>query len=139
MRSSRPATSANRREAFDALLGEGRPGFVPRSGATVGEVATIVRAAGGIASLAHPGLMRLDDAIPGFRRRRPAGHRSVAQRSRRDGERTLSKRIAEQLGIGMSGGSDYHADSSHHPAGLGTVTLPRAAFADLEARASQAA
>ena len=46
--------------------GEGRPAFVPRSGATVGEVAAIVRAAGGVASLAHPGLMRLDDAIPGF-------------------------------------------------------------------------
>ena len=37
--------AANRRDAFDALLGEGRPAFVPRSGATVGEVAAIVRAA----------------------------------------------------------------------------------------------
>lgn len=129
---------ANRREAFDVLLGEGRPGFVPRSGATVGEVAAIVRAAGGIASLAHPGLMRLDDAIPGF----VAGGLPAIEVWHSDHDATATARyqaIAEQLGIGMSGGSDYHADSSHHSAGLGTITLPDAAFADLEARARQAA
>jgi 3',5'-nucleoside bisphosphate phosphatase len=128
----------NRREAFDALLGEGRPAFVPRSGAGVREVAAIVRAAGGIASLAHPGLMRLDEAIPGF----VAGGLPAIEvwHSDHDAEASARyQRLATQLGIGMSGGSDYHADSSHHPAGMGAITLPQAAFADLEARASQAA
>ena len=46
---------------------------------------------------------------------------------------------AQELGLGMSGGSDYHADQSHHSAGLGRVTLPAAAFADLESRAGGAA
>jgi predicted metal-dependent phosphoesterase TrpH len=128
----------SRREAFDTLLGEGRPAFVPRSGATVKEVATIVRAAGGIASLAHPGLMRLDAAIPGF----VAGGLPAIEVWHSDHDAEASARyeaLARQLGLGMSGGSDYHADSSHHPAALGAITLPEAAFADLEARASQAA
>jgi hypothetical protein len=46
--------------------------------------------------------------------------------------------LAARLGIGMSGGSDYHADDSHHAAGLGSVTVPVAAFADLESRAGRA-
>jgi predicted metal-dependent phosphoesterase TrpH len=128
----------SRREAFDTLLGEGRPAFVPRSGATVSEVVTIVRAAGGIASLAHPGLMRLDDAISGF----VAGGLPAIEVWHSDHDAEASARyhaLAQQLGIGMSGGSDYHGDSSHHPAAFGKMTLPQAAFADLEARASQAA
>ncbi len=130
--------AANRREAFDTLLGEGKPAFVARSGATVSEVSAMVRAAGGIASLAHPGLMRLDDAIPGFVR---AGLPAI-EVWHSDHDAAASARyqaLAEQLGIGMSGGSDYHADSSHRANGLGAVTLPDAAFADLEARARQAA
>jgi predicted metal-dependent phosphoesterase TrpH len=129
---------ASRGEAFDTLLGEGRPAFVPRTGATVAEVATIVRATGGIASLAHPGLTKVDDAIPAF----VAGGLPAIEVWHSDHDADASARyhaLAEQLGIGMSGGSDYHADSSHHPAGLGTITLPDAAFADLEARAGQAA
>jgi predicted metal-dependent phosphoesterase TrpH len=128
----------SRREAFDTLLGEGKPAFVPRSGASVKEVATIVRAARGIASLAHPGLMRLDAAIGGF----VAGGLPAIEVWHSDHDTEVSGRyqaLAKQLGIGMSGGSDYHADSSHHQAAFGVITLPESAFADLEARASQAA
>jgi 3',5'-nucleoside bisphosphate phosphatase len=128
--------AATRREAFDTLLGEGRPAFVPRSGATVGEVSAIVRAAGGVASLAHPGLMRLDDAISGFA---AAGLPAIeVWHSDHDAAANIRyERLAEQLDLGMSGGSDFHADQSHHAAGLGAVTLPAAAFADLEARAGR--
>jgi predicted metal-dependent phosphoesterase TrpH len=129
---------ANRREAFDTLLGDGRPAFVPRSGATVGEVATIVRAAGGIASLAHPGLMRLDETIPAL----VASGLPAIEVWHSDHDEAASSRyfaLAERLGIGMSGGSDYHADSSHHSAGLGAITLPQSAFVDLETRARSAA
>jgi predicted metal-dependent phosphoesterase TrpH len=128
----------NRREAFDTLLGEGRPAFVPRSGATVGEVSAIVRAAGGVASLAHPGLIKRDEAIPGF----VAAGLLAVEVWHSDHDAAAIARyldLAERLGIGMSGGSDYHADHSHHAVGLGAVTVPEAVFADLEARAGRAA
>ena len=51
--------------------------------------------------------------------------------------RARYQQMAERLAIGMSGGSDYHADHSHHASGLGAVTLPAEAFADLEARAGR--
>ena len=129
---------ANRGEAFDTLLGEGRPAFVPRTGATVGEVSAMVRTAGGVASLAHPGRTRVDAAIPAFVQ---SGLPAIeVWHSDHDESTSLRYRaLAEELGVGMSGGSDYHADHSHHAAGPGSVTLPQAAFADLEARAGRRA
>ena len=130
--------AANRREAFDTMLGEGRPAYVPRSGATVGEVSAVIRAAGGVASLAHPGLMRLDDAIPGF----AAAGLPAIEVWHSDHDAAASARyqqLAERLGLGMSGGSDFHADHSHRAAGLGAIALPPAALADLEARANHGA
>ncbi len=126
----------DRGEGFQRLLGEGRPAFVARSGAAVGEVAAIVRAAGGVASLAHPALTRVDDAIPGFV---TAGLPAI-EVWHGDHDEAASARyrsLAGRLGVGMTGGSDYHGDQSHHAAGLGAVTLPEAAFADLESRAGR--
>src|SRR5436190_1212972 len=42
------------RQAFDELIGEGKPAFVPRVGPAPSEVVVIIAAAGGVASLAHP-------------------------------------------------------------------------------------
>jgi 3',5'-nucleoside bisphosphate phosphatase len=126
--------AANRGDAFDRLLGEGRPAYISRTGATVGEVAAIVRAAGGIASLAHPGLMKFDDVIPGFV---ASGLEAIEVWHSDHGDEAVAryKACAESLGLAMSGGSDYHADRSHHAVGIGVVTLPAPAFEALEARA----
>ena len=69
------------------------------------------------------------------------GQRDEAMQTWRDGFAAnkfapWSKRCAEVLGLGTSGGSDYHAEHSHHAAGIGSVTLTDAAFADLESRAT---
>ena len=53
-RSSPPATRPIGADAFDRLLGNGRPAFVPRRGPPL-PTSSDDRAAGGIASLAHPG------------------------------------------------------------------------------------
>ena len=55
---------SDRNDAFDTLLGDGQPACVPRSGATPAEVAAMVRAAGGVASLAHPVLIRQQSSVP---------------------------------------------------------------------------
>jgi len=44
--------------------------------------------------------------------------------------------MASQLGIALSGGSDYHGDPSHGPARPGAVSLPQAAFDALQQRCS---
>jgi predicted metal-dependent phosphoesterase TrpH len=42
--------------------------------------------------------------------------------------------LAARFRLACSGGSDFHGDGMHRAAQLGAVTLPREAFAALEAR-----
>ena len=139
MRSSRPVTWRIVAKRSTCCWAKDALAFVPRSGATVGEVATIVRAAGGIASLAHPGLMRLDDAIPGF----VAGGLPAIEVWHSDHDATATARYqAHRRAAG-----NRHVGRVRLSRRLTRITRPGsaqsrcrdAAFADLEARARQAA
>jgi predicted metal-dependent phosphoesterase TrpH len=114
-------------EAFDRWLARGRPAFVPRVGATPEEVFTRIHAAGGVASLAHPGLLGCDEWIPGFV---TAGLDAIeVYHSAHAADATLRYRqLAVTHNLGMSGGSDYHGDEHHGSGGPGNVSLPRADF-----------
>ena len=123
----------DRDDAFDRLLGDDCPAYVPRRGATPGDVIDIVGGAGGLVSLAHPGLLRQDAIIP---RLAAAGlaaievchsdHDAADERRYRD--------MAASLGLAVTGGSDFHGDGAHRRAVIGGVTLPPGDLAQLEAR-----
>src|SRR5262249_23166421 len=51
-------------EAFSSWLGRGRPAFVAREGATAADVIAHIHDAGGIVSMAHPGVTGRDAWIP---------------------------------------------------------------------------
>lgn len=123
----------DRNDAFDRLLGHGCPAYVPRLGATPEEVIAIVRHAGGIVSLAHPGLTRIDEGIP---RLAEAGLAALEVRhSEHDSDtETHYREMAARHGLAVSGGSDFHGESGHRISTLGRVTLPAGDFASLEAR-----
>ena len=125
-------------EAFTAWLSRGRPGFVPREGAAPDNVIEQIHEAGGIASMAHPGLLRRDMWIAGFA---SSGLDAIeAYHTNHDEQLTGHYRsVAHRLGLCMSGGSDYHADESHGSAYPGSVALPDDAFEQLRARAASRA
>jgi 3',5'-nucleoside bisphosphate phosphatase len=52
--------------AFQQLIGEGCPAWMPRKGAAPGDVIRTIARAGGVASLAHPGLIGRDAVIEGW-------------------------------------------------------------------------
>ena len=118
-------------EAFDKWLSHGCPAFVPRRGASPEEVFLRIHEAGGIASLAHPVLVEHDDWIPTFA---AAGLDALEafhpDHSTEDTSRYLN--VAERLGLLVTGGSDYHADSHHGGGGPGGVSLPREYFERLD-------
>jgi predicted metal-dependent phosphoesterase TrpH len=120
-------------EAFDRWLGRGKPAFVPRTGASPEQVFEQVHAARGIASLAHPVLMRHDEWIPGFV---DAGLDAIeafhSDHAPADTDRYL--RLAREMNLLVTGGSDYHADEGHGGGGPGSVSLPREYFDRLIAR-----
>jgi predicted metal-dependent phosphoesterase TrpH len=127
--------AVDRDDAFDRLLGEGRPAFVPRIGETPERVIDIIREAGGVASLAHPVLLDRDDLIPRLARAGLAAlevchsdHDVAAERHYRE--------LATRYGLAVSGGSDYHGDSGHGGRALGVVTLPKLDFERLRAVAT---
>jgi 3',5'-nucleoside bisphosphate phosphatase len=121
------------REAFDLYLAEDGAAWVPRRAPSPEEVIDLVHRAGGIASLAHPGLMGHDEWIPPMA---AAGLDALeAYYVEHSPEMTVHYRVlAERLGLAMSGGSDYHGDPSHGPARPGSVSLPEQAFAALKQR-----
>jgi len=122
-------------EAFASWLSHGRPGFVARHAAAPDSVVAQIHDAGGIASMAHPGLLQRDEWIAGFA---SSGLDAIeAYHTNHDEEMTGRYRsMAHRLGLAVSGGSDYHADASHGSAHPGSVSLPGDAFDELRDRAT---
>jgi predicted metal-dependent phosphoesterase TrpH len=124
---------ATRNEAFDRFLQSGAPAYVPRQGARPEEVIAIIHEAGGLASLAHPGVSRRDDLVPALV---AAGLDALeARHSDHDAETEARYRaLARDLGILVTGGSDFHgANAGHRVSAIGQVTLPREDFEALRA------
>jgi predicted metal-dependent phosphoesterase TrpH len=125
---------ASTREAFDRYLGEGQPAYVERSGGTPAEIVALVAAAGGVASLAHPGKLGMDEIIAGLAAAGlPAIEVFHPDHDGLDVHRYLD--VAARHGLLVTGGSDYHGPGSGRTSGLGRVRLPRADFDRLAARA----
>lgn len=126
-----------RDEAFARFLEFGGSAFVPRQGSTPAQVIAVVHAAGGVASLAHPGLTRRDDLIPTLA---DAGLDALEVRhSDHDAETEARYRAqARALGLLVTGGSDYHGASSHRVSRFGVLALPQADFDALRDAAARA-
>ncbi|MFO7691527.1 MAG: PHP domain-containing protein [Vicinamibacterales bacterium] len=128
--------AVDEQDAFDRFVGEGRPAYVARRGATPTEVVAIIRQAGGISSMAHPGVTRQDRLIPGLA---AAGLDALeayhTDHSAEETARYLA--MARQIGLCATGGSDFHGFRSAHSSGFGTIQLPAADFAALRGRRSQ--
>jgi predicted metal-dependent phosphoesterase TrpH len=113
---------ADSREAFDRWLGRDAPAFVGRTGASTEGVIAIIHAAGGLASLAHPGRTAIDGRIPALR---DSGLDAleVYHTDHDEAQRERYGRLAHGLGLLLTGGSDYHGDPAHGVS-PGGATLP---------------
>ena len=125
------------REAFDRWLGDDAPAWVRRDGLAVAAIVEVIHEAGGLASLAHPVLYGRDDEIAGWR---DAGLDAIEAHHSEHGAAQVQRyrELAGQLGMLVTGGSDFHGDPPGRaprarPRLLGGVTLPAADFERLEA------
>ena len=124
-------------QAFDRWLADGRPAYVPRSGAPPDEVVRLVRRSGGLPVLAHPGLLRRDELIPELAE---AGLGAVEAYHSDHDPRAQARylRVAARHGLAVSGGSDFHGDDHPRARCFGRVGLPRDRFTPLFQRILQA-
>ena len=124
-------------QAFDRWLADGRPAYVPRTGASPAEVVRLVNRSGGVTVLAHPGLLGRDELIPELVETGLGGieayhsdHGAAAQ------SRYL--RLAARYHLAVSGGSDFHGDDHPRAGCFGRVGLPRQRFKPLFRRVREA-
>lgn len=117
-------------EAFDRFLATGRPAHVTRRSVSPADVVSAIGGAGGIVSLAHPGLLRRDDWVPWLVTQGVVAL-EVYHSSHDRGDEQRYRALAESMGVAVSGGSDDHGPASGRPPSLGTVGLPRDDYEEL--------
>jgi predicted metal-dependent phosphoesterase TrpH len=109
-------------EAFRVYLGSHAPAYVPKSRLTVPEAVRIIREAGGVAVLAHPGSLNRDELIPGFVKAGLEGL-EVIHPDHNEAARRYYRQLAEKYGLATTGGTDYHGNREGKPA-LGALQVP---------------
>jgi predicted metal-dependent phosphoesterase TrpH len=115
-------------EAFDRYLGTDKPAYVPRPDVSVGEAIRVIREAGGIAALAHPGLHNRDEAIPDLVAKGLEAI-EVYHPQHAFGRSARYRRLARRLNLLVTGGSDFHgAAKDDHAATIGVPSLPESEF-----------
>lgn len=120
-------------EAFARFLGRGRPAFVDKPRLDPREACALIRAAGGVAGLAHPGTFRRDDLIPALVE---AGLEALETRHTEHSAAATRhyEAMARSLDLLPTGGSDFHGTKGHRSR-LGAPEVPDAWAEALVARA----
>lgn len=120
--------------AFDKWLDRSKPGYVAKAPFTVRQAVDMVRSAGGVAVIAHPGKTYNDprlflgliasgiDGIEVFH----SSHWSVT--------REYYRVLAKQHALIMTGGSDFHGSRDYDERNFGNIGVPIELFDALAAR-----
>lgn len=120
-------------DAFRTLISKGSPAYVARVGLTPLEAVRLVRAHGGVPSLAHPGtVVDLERLLPELAAAGLAGMECYY--GSHTPEATIRYlQLAARYDLVPTGGSDFHGRGAHG-APLGGVRVPEAVVPALEAR-----
>ena len=130
-------------DAFDKWLATGRPAFISRTGPSPATIVEAIHDAGGVASMAHPGVTKRDELI-GPLAEQGLDAIEVYHSDHSPEDQHHYQLIAKRRNLLVSGGSDFHGDDpAEAPAKpararrgiLGVVSLPAPDFAALEQRA----
>lgn len=109
-------------EAFERFLKKNRPAWVPKMKMSAPDAIALIHQAGGLAVMAHPGLNRCDEVIPGLVQAELDGIECFhTKHPKATAEHYLQ--IAKQHGLLVTGGSDCHGLNKGRPL-VGTVRLP---------------
>src|SRR6266446_332967 len=122
-------------QAFERFLKKNRPAWVPKFKMSAGEAIELIHHAQGVAVLAHPGLNRVDELIPGMVEAGLDGIECFhTKHSTATAQHYLG--LADRFHLLVTGGSDCHGMTKGKPL-IGTVRLPYEHVAKLKARAAE--
>jgi len=114
------------RDAFERLIGRGQPYYVAKDARTPAEAIRIIRDAGGLPVVAHPGVNGVDDLIGGMLEAGLAGIEAY-HADHTPEQRQHYAEMARCAGVIATGGTDFHGSAAPNPE-LGTVEIPTASI-----------
>src|SRR4051794_22976451 len=119
---------ADRSEAFDTYLGAGRPAYVDRYAVPLLAAVRLVREAGGVSVIAHPwgrgGLDRPDEETLASLHEAGLAGLEVDHEDHGPVARDRLRTIARNLGLVVTGSSDYHGTGkADHDLGCNTTAV----------------
>jgi hypothetical protein len=124
------------REAFDRWLRADGPANVPRRRLTPAEAVAVIRRAGGVPVLAHPGLANRDEMIPELVAAGLAGiETDYPEHS--VGQITGYRRMCQRLRLVATGGSDYHGSHTGRASTVGSPHIPLEVWHALKQKAQE--
>jgi 3',5'-nucleoside bisphosphate phosphatase len=123
------------KEAFDRFLADGRPGHVDRFRVSAEEAIRLLHAAGGTATLAHPGPSKVSPPTLEALARAGLDGLEAFHADHVPSQREAFVRRADALGLIPTGGSDYHGPRVSPGRKPGGSSTPPEAFVRLRARA----
>jgi predicted metal-dependent phosphoesterase TrpH len=117
-------------EAFKQYIGFNSPAYVPKYQLKPSDAFRLIRGAGGVGAMSHPGTTRRDDLITDFIAN---GMRALEVYHPKHGEADIAryKRLAEKMGLVITGGSDSHG-MRNPKLRIGVHTVPLATIEELE-------
>ncbi|MEK6667048.1 MAG: PHP domain-containing protein, partial [candidate division NC10 bacterium] len=115
------------REAFDRFLRAGGPANVPRKKLSPAQAIAIIRKAGGVPVLAHPGLADLDGMIPDLVAAGLLGIECYYQEHSAAQTRNYLQ-MCKDLGLVATGGSDFHGLHIGRTNPMGTPAVPLSVY-----------
>ncbi len=124
---------SSKAEAFQRLIGEGCPAYVPRYKVEPARAVKLILTAGGVPVLAHPGLLPNLDVLPVLVEAQLVGL-EVIHPSHSEEQTAYYLDLARRYGLLPSGGSDCHGPGGKDEVYLGRYTIPEEWLRQLEAR-----
>ena len=108
--------------AFDRFIGNDSPAYVPASPLTIRDAISLIHRAGGITSIAHPGVDRISQRLGELK---ALGLDAVEIRhpGHNPGMRAKLVSLAATLNLGTTGGSDLHHPESANLMGHSGIDL----------------
>ena len=133
----------NINDAFDRFLGTGKPAYVDKQRVSCVEAIATIRNAGGIAVLAHPGLIktptgRLEPDLVATLSAMGLGGIEVYYPEHTPEQTAHYAALSDRFGLLMTGGTDFHGDLKPQiqlGSGLGDLKVPMAVYHRLVAAA----
>lgn len=109
------------REAFEKMLGKGKPAYAPRYFPEVEEIVEVIHKSGGLAVLAHPKLIGDDSLVEKICTKVDALEVYYPNHQPQDVQRYFF--MARKYNLMLVGGSDFHGSASRYVDALGEFTI----------------